>query len=146
MRDGCQTVMVKQGISFRTISDNTPVVSAIIDTQGYEWCIADIQIGAIDDANATFTVLIEDGDNAALADAAPVADQYLISQTDGIAAEVAASFAFDSDGQVRKLEVQSPKRYVRATITPANNTGAAFFGLLFRLGAPQGAVVVQTAT
>lgn len=143
MRDGCQTVLAKMGIPFASISDNTPRVSAILDTMGYEWVTAEIMIGTIVDVDATFTLLIEDGNNVALADAAPLDDQYMVSQTDGVAPEVAASFTFASDGQVRKVEIQSPKRYVRATITPAANASSAFFGLLFRLGVPGGGVVVQ---
>lgn len=146
MRDGCQTMRLKTGIAFQAVTDNTPAVSAIVDTLGWAYVVADITTGAIADTDATFTLLIEDGNDSGLSDNAAVADQYLVSQTDGIAPEVAASFQFDSDNQVRKIEVLSPKRYLRATITPANNTGSALLGLVWRLGAPHHATVTQPAS
>lgn len=143
MRDGCQTVTTKMGIPFGPVANNTPSVSAIIDTLGAEFVHAYIMTGSLGDTDATFTVSVESGAAANLSDAAPVVDAQLTSQTEGIAPEVAASFTFAADNNVRKIEYLPGLRYVRITITPAGNTVDAFFGLLYILGSPQQASVVQ---
>ena len=143
MRDGTNTVMVKRGISPAVIANNTARVSQIVDRLGYEWLIADIVTGTLVDADATFTVLVEDGNDSGLSDAAAVVDAELVSQTVGTAPEAAASFTFAADNNVRKIEYIGLKRYVRLTITPATNTGNALFGMVWRLGSPQQATVTQ---
>jgi hypothetical protein len=50
--------------------------------------------------------------------------------------EVLAGFQFDDDGECRKIGYTGIKRYCRATITPANNTGNVFLGGMWVLGAP----------
>ena len=68
-------------------------------------------------------VLVEDGNDSGLSDAAAVADADLISQ--GTAApEIDAAFQFDDDDEVRLIGYLGIKRYVRLTITQAANTGA----------------------
>ena len=110
-------------------SDNTPKVSQIIDTQGFDALLFGIATGVLADPDAAFTVLVEDGDNAALTDAAPVEDQYLLGT------EAGASFTFADDHTTKKIGYRGIKRYVRLTITPANNTGAWDIGALAILGA-----------
>jgi hypothetical protein len=108
--------------------DNTAWVSQIVDTSGYGAVEFVAISGSLADADATFTVLIEDGDAANLSDAATVASTELL----GTAA--LASFTFADDDKVRKIGYIGNKRYVRATITPANNTGNAFIAGLWILG------------
>lgn len=110
------------------VIDNTAQVSAIIDTLGYRSCELVLVTGTNDDLDATFTVLVEDGAAANLSDAAAVADQYLIGT------EAAASYTFADDGECRKIGYKGPKRYVRVTVTPANNTGNIFLGGVAILG------------
>lgn len=93
-------------------------VSQIIDRRNYEGVEFIIALGALDDANATFAVLVEDGDAANLSDNAAVDDAQLLGT------EAAASFQYDSDNGVRKIGYVGAKRYVRLTITPTGNTGA----------------------
>ena len=59
-------------------TDNTPVVSAIIDTAGYESCELVLVTGTNTDSDATFAVLVEDGDNSSLTDNNAVADTFLL--------------------------------------------------------------------
>lgn len=119
MRDLYNRIKVARALSpVSGAGDDTAQVSQIVDRSGYDSLTFLIALGAIADANATFTVLVEDGDDSALSDAAAVADEFLLGT------EVAASFQFDSDDGVRKIGYRGPKRYVRMTITPANNTGA----------------------
>lgn len=110
---------VRRAISPVSVSDNTAQVSQIIDTQGYGSLEFLILLGSIADADATFTVLVEHGNVSNLSDAAAVADSELVGT------EVLASFQFDSDNLTKKIGYRGAKRYVRLTITPANNASAA---------------------
>ena len=87
-----------------------------------------IATGSIADADATFTVLVEDGDNSALSDAAAVADAELNGT------EALAAFQFDDDNETRKIGYIGNKRYVRLTITPAANASAAVICAVAILG------------
>lgn len=55
------------------------------------------------DADATFTLLFEDGDDPALSDHAAVADGYLLGT------EAVASFDFADDNEVRKIGYIGPR-------------------------------------
>ena len=112
-------IKVSRAISPVSVSDNTAQVSQIIDTANYAALELVIATGSLADVDATFTVLIEDGDASNLSDAGAVADAGLIGT------EAGASFQFDDDNETRKIGYRGSKRYVRATITPAANTGAA---------------------
>jgi hypothetical protein len=111
-------------------TDNTPFVSQIIAMKGFQSLTWLIVTGSLADADATFTVLAEHGDDPALADAAAVPDDLLLGT------EVLAGFRFDDDNKVRKLGYVGHKPYVRLTITPANNTGDAYVAAIALLGHP----------
>ena len=112
-------------------TDNTAIVSAIIDTRGYESLEFLINVGTNTDADVTFTVLVEDGDDAALADNAAVADAQLLGT------EALAGFTFADDVECRKIGYVGNKRYVRMTITPADNAaGNIFVDAIAVLGHP----------
>jgi hypothetical protein len=102
------------------VTDNTAYVSQILDIANFEDNELVLQIGALADADATFVVLIEEGNQANLSDNAAVADADLLGT------EVLAGFKFDNDNETRKIGYIGRKRYIRATVTPANNTGNAF--------------------
>ena len=102
--------------------------------QGFEAAELLIMIGANTDADVTFTVLIEDGAESNLSDAAAVADAQLLGT------EALAGFQFDDDNECRKIGYIGAKRYVRATITPANNgAGNIFMAAVWLLGFPRSA-------
>lgn len=109
-------------------TDNTPWVSQIIDRKGSDSLIFLLLFGSLADADATFTVLVEDGDAANLSDAAAVSDDQLL----GLESQASATFA--DDNKPRKIGYNGDKRYVRATVTPANNTGNAFLAIIALLG------------
>ena len=124
-------INLKRGISPAAAgTDNTAFVSQIVDTRGYGSVEFAILTGSLADADATFTVLVEDGDQANLSDAAAVADVELLGT------EALASFTFSDDDKVFKIGYVGNKRYVRVTITPANNTGNAFVAGVWILGKP----------
>jgi hypothetical protein len=132
---------LKRGISpAAATSDNTAWVSQIVDTAGYDACEFIILTGSLADADATFTVLVEDGTTTNLSDAAAVADQYLLGL------ESIASFTFVADDKVRKIGYVGMKRYLRVTITPANNAGAAFVAGVWLLGNPRVAPTADPPT
>jgi hypothetical protein len=97
---------------------NTAKVGEIIDRQDAMALEFIIQTGSLADADATFVVVVEDGDDSALSDAAAVDDAYLLGT------EAGASFTFSDDNKIAKIGYTGGKRYVRLTVTPAANTGA----------------------
>lgn len=111
-------------------SGDTPKVSAIIDLQGFNSCVMHLAFGSIADSDVTFTVLVEDGDDSALGDNAAVADAYLNGT------EVGATPLFSNDNTGFKIGYTGPKRYIRLTLTPANNTGAILTSAVAILGNP----------
>jgi hypothetical protein len=107
------------------VANNAAIVGNWIDRMGFEALTFGILTGTLADTDATFDVLVEEANAADQSDAAAVADIDLISQTDGVAPEIAAGFNFDADTATRKIGYIGHKRYARLTVTPANNTGAA---------------------
>ncbi|AHG45120.1 hypothetical protein RLEG12_18580 [Rhizobium leguminosarum bv. trifolii CB782] len=102
-------------------TDNTPIVSAIIDTQGYESVEFALVTGTNTDTNATFAVTVDEGDNSGLSDAVAVTNSKLI----GTLAD--AGFTFADDNECRKLGYIGGKRYVRLTVTPSGNDSGNIF-------------------
>jgi len=102
-------------------TDNTPYVSEILDTANFAANELAIAIGANTDVDATFTVLLEEGDNSALSDNSAVADADLLGT------EALASWTFADDNETRKLGYIGKKRYIRATVTPANNAAGNIY-------------------
>lgn len=128
--DLMNNIHVLRAISPVSVADNTAQVSQIIDRRGYGSLTFAIATGSIADADATFTVLVEHGDNSGLSDAAAVPDAELIGT------EVLAGFQFDDDNETRKVAYKGVKRYVRLTVTPANNASAALLSAVAILGHP----------
>lgn len=143
MRDSISNWQVKRALSPVSVADNTAQVSQIIDRQGYDSLAFLIATGSLADADATFTVLMEEGDVSNLSDAAAVADADMVSQTNGTAPETAASFTFAADDQVRKIGYLGNKRYLRLTITPAVNASAALLAVIAVLSRAEHKPVIQ---
>jgi hypothetical protein len=131
MQDLHNNVEVRRAISPVSVADNTAQVSQIIDMQGFRSLEFAIAIGSVADAGATFAVLVEDGDDSGLSDAAAVSDDNLLGT------EAAAGFQFDDDDEARKIGYRGTKRYVRLTITPSANASAALMSALAILGHPE---------
>jgi hypothetical protein len=130
MRDLMNNIQLKRVISPVSVADTTAQVGEIIDRQGYESLTYAIATGAIADADATFTVLLEEGDDASMSDAAAVGDAHLLGT------EALAGFQFDDDNECRKLGYVGHKRYTRLTITPVGNASAALVAAVAILGHP----------
>ena len=127
MFDAINSMHLVRAISPVSVADNTAQVSQILDRKDYNGVGLAILTGAIADADATFTVLVEAGDAANLSDAAAVPDSELVGT------EALAGFQFDDDNEVRKIGYIGIKRYLRVTITPANNASAALLAAVWML-------------
>lgn len=119
---------VKRALSPVSVADNTAQVTQILDMKGCHAAALIIATGSLADADATFTVLLEEGDESDLSDNTAVAD------ADMIGTEALASFDFADDNKVFKLGYIGSKRYVRATITPANNASAGLLAAVWLRG------------
>lgn len=116
MRDLMNNIDLKRGISPAVVTNaNTAFVSQIFDTQNAKSVVFALLTGSLSDANATFTVLAEEGDNSALSDNTAIADENLIGT------ELLATPLFSDDNKCFKLGFRDTKRYVRVTVTPAGN-------------------------
>lgn len=115
MRDQAHNLTVRPVIAPAANTDigTTPIVGSIIDRLGYESLTYVIATGTLSDADATYTVLLEESDASNMDGASGVAD------TDLIGTEAAAGFTYDDDGETRMLGYIGNKRYTRLTITPA---------------------------
>lgn len=134
MRDIVSHLDFKRGISPAAPgSDNTALVSQILDRLGYESAAFVILTGQLADADATFAVTVEHGDAANLSDAVAVPADQLNGTLSG------ASFDFAADDKVRKIGYVGGRRYVRVTITPSGNSGSAPIAGLWVLGHPNNA-------
>lgn len=94
----------------------TALTSAIIDCADARATEFVIITGTLSDADAVYSVLLEEGDNSALSDNAAVADADMLPA--GTGQEAAAGFTFANDSVVRTIGYVGIKRYVRLTITP----------------------------
>jgi hypothetical protein len=119
------------------VTDNTAQVSAILDRAGFNAVALALVTGAESDADATFTMLLEEADASDMTGAVAVADKDLKGT------EALASFDFAGDNVCRKLGYTGGKRYLRATLTPANNTGNLFLSGMWVLGKPAFAPTVN---
>ena len=144
MRDSISNVQVKTGYGAYYYQGNTAWQTASIDVQGFDSLKFLIAIGAILDADAVFTVLMQESDDATTF--TDVADADMVSQTPGTAPETAAGFQFDDDGEVRKIGYIGSKRYAKLYVTGATNTGVANIAIIAELGHPAQTPITQAAS
>ena len=132
MRDKMNSIHVLNAISpVAARTDNTAIVSSIIDTRGYDSLTFGIIIGTNTDANATFAVTMDHGDASNLSDAASVPAAQLVGTL------ALAGYDFSDDAESRKIGYIGARRYVRLTITPSgNDSGNIFVAAAAILGHP----------
>jgi hypothetical protein len=128
MRDLFSNVKMISG-TVAAPTDNTAIVSPIVDKRDYSAILFAIVTGTLGDASAEFTTLLEESNASDMSGANAVADADL----HGL--ESAASFTQANDNAVFKLGYRGTKRYTRLTVTPTNNATAAPIGIL-ALGKP----------
>lgn len=131
MKDLANNIAIRPVIAPAANADlgTTPLVGAVIDKQGFESLAYAIVTGTLSDADATYTVLLEESDAGDMSNANAVADADLIGT------EAAAGFIFSDDGVTRKIGYVGHKRYTRLTITPAGaNSGNSPIAAIAILG------------
>ncbi len=112
-------------------TDNTAIVSSIIDTKGYDSLTWLIVTGTNTDTNATFAVTMDEGD------ASDLSGGNAVAAADIIGTYALAGFTFADDNETRKIGYGGSKRYVRLTITPSgNDSGNIFVAAIALLGNP----------
>lgn len=104
-------------------TDNTAFVSTILDTKDKHAVSALLLTGTLGDADATFTTLLEESAASNMAGANTVA------AAETVLTQASAGFTFASDNVPRKIGYLGSKRYIRLTVTPANNTGNVFLAM-----------------
>lgn len=137
MRDLHNNIHTKRALSPVSVADTTAQVCQIIDRADYDSLEYVIVTGSIADADATFTVLLEESDDSGMSGATAVADADLLGT------EVLAAFQFDDDNETRKLGYIGKKRYTRMTITPVANASAALLCVVAILGHPANAPTIN---
>ncbi|MEL7659602.1 hypothetical protein [Acetobacterium wieringae] len=134
MKDMKNNIKVSNALNIQAISTNTTTAGAIIDTKGFGVLTFVFQTGTITDGD--YTLLIHEGNNSGLSDAAAVADADLLGT------EALASFAADTDdNKVSKIGYRGNKRYVRLSVVSTNVTTGGTVGATAIQGNPQFAPV-----
>lgn len=110
---------------------DTAFVSQIIDMADLMALEFVIALGTLSDAGITTVVLMEEGDDSGLSDAAAVADADLLGT------EVLASFIQSDDDAIKKIGYVGTKRYVRLTITPTGNAAGNIPIAVIAVGHPR---------
>lgn len=127
--DLMNNIDVKRVIAPVSVADTTAQVGTVVDGQGFGSVTYLIATGSIGDADATFTVLLEESDASGSGFTA-------VADADLLGTEVLAGFQFDDDNECRKLGYIGSKRYTRMTITPVANASAALLSAIAVLGSP----------
>ena len=130
MKDLMNNVHPLRAIAPAVVIDNTAQVSAIIDRRGFDSVTFLIVTGTVADADITVTALLEESDDSGFSTSNAVADEDLLGT------EALAGFTFADDNETRKLGYVGIKRYLRLTLTPANNTGNLPVAAIALLGHP----------
>jgi len=130
MQDLMNNIHPVTAIAPQVASDDTALVGAVIDRQGFDALAFIIATGTLADPDASFAVLVEHGDQSDLSDAVAVPDTELLGT------EVLAGFGAADDDATRKVGYRGAKRYVRLTITPSGNSASAPLAASAILGAP----------
>ncbi len=121
LRDITNNLTLKRAISPQAArTDNTAIVSEVLDLRDFDGAMLAIQIGANTDANATFAVLIEECDTSG-------GSYTAVADADLNGTEALAGFQFDDDNECRKIGYVGNKRYIKATITPTGNDSGNIF-------------------
>lgn len=125
--DMYNNVKVLNAFDIQAISTDTTTNGDILDLKGFEACTFVFQTGTVTDGD--YTVLIQEGDESNLSDAAAVAD------TDLIGTEAAASFTADTDDNaISKIGYIGDKRYVRFNVVSTSTSTGATVGAIGVLG------------
>jgi hypothetical protein len=117
-----------------TISSDTTTVGNIIDTAGFEGLEFSIQSGTITDG--AYALLLEEGDDSGLSDAAAVPSDNTLG--------VLTGFAAANDDSVLRVGSIGKKRYQRlSVVSTGTTTGGTNFTAQAILGFPKSGPVAE---
>ena len=128
MKDLHSVINTLQVVAPVSFANNTPLVGAIVDRQGFDSVEYSISLGTNAGVAGAYTVLLEEGNAANLSDAATV--------TAMLGTIANASWAYTDVNKTRKLGYVGGMRYTRMTITPAANAAAVLVSVTAILGNP----------
>lgn len=133
MRDQMNNIHVLTAIEpVAARTNNTAIVSSIIDVRGYDSLTFAIAVGTNTDTDVTFAVTMEE------ADASNMSGSNAVAAADLVGTYALAGYNFGDDAETRKIGYIGAKRYVRLTITPSgNDSGNIFVAAVAILGNPQ---------
>jgi hypothetical protein len=108
-------------------SDNTAVVTTVLDMSDLQSALLLLSLGALADADATFAVTAKESDTGAFGGEETDVPAGLMSGTLAL-----AGFTFADDNKLRKLGfLRGGKRYKKVTITPSGNASAAYMSAVW---------------
>lgn len=128
-RDILASIDVVKVFAPADVTDNTPMVGAIIDMSAYLGGFYAIQSGTLADAGASWTPLLEESDASDLSGSNEVDDVDMLPA--GTGQEAAAAYLQTDDGEVHTLGYVGNKRYHRLTVTPAGNASSGPFAIVW---------------
>ena len=116
MKDVFSQIKLARAISPVVVTDNTATASQVLDCAGFTGATVVYCTGTVADADTTITALLQECDTSG--------GTYTdVADADMIGTESGGSFDFSDDNKVYKLAYKGNKRYLKFTLTPANNTG-----------------------
>jgi hypothetical protein len=127
---------VKQVVALNAaaIGSDTTTVGSIIDTAGFESLEYVVQSGTITDG--AYALLLEEGDESDLSDAAAVSSDETLG--------VLTGFVAADDNVAKRVGSIGKKRYQRLSIVSTDTTtGAAFMSAVGVLGHPKSGPVAE---
>jgi hypothetical protein len=134
--DDIKATTVLAPVATTTIT-NTAQVCNLVDSNGFESLTWLISTGTLSDTDATFTVLVEEGDTGT-AGSTTLSDAATVSAAGSLLGTVSgANFTFAEDNKCIKIGYRGAKRYARLTITPANNSGNVPISVVALQGHPK---------
>lgn len=113
-RDTVNMLTAAVGSNITRQTDNT-AITATITKDGSELIAFLLILGTLADVDTTLTVALEDSDDDVTY--AAVATKYYNTSA------ALTGLQYDSDNAIRHIAYFGPKKYVKLTVTPANNTG-----------------------
>lgn len=116
-------------LDIQVIASDTTTVGNIISVADFDLG-ANLTIISGAYADGQYDVLIEDGDEANLSDAAPVIDLFLVGQdpTSSVTPELQAQIG--AANQIRKIGYRGPKAFVRLSIVSTSTSSGATLGAI----------------
>lgn len=123
-KDLSSSVNPEVALDVQTIASDTTTVGNIIDSKGYESVDFAVIAGTL--ADGVQTIIIEDGDDSGLSDAAAVDASFLIGSL--------PAFAATADDTVEHFGYVGKKRYVRLSNVSTGTTSSAVIGAVATLG------------